>query len=66
MDLVLEAFDGEGGVVTTEAKAVAEDSVDFSIDADVGSVVEIEVRLGMLYSPRPESSIVQTATSRPG
>src|SRR5438045_7555527 len=34
MDLVLEALDGEGGVVTTEAKAVAEDSIDFPVDAD--------------------------------
>src|SRR5438045_8717962 len=48
MDLVLEAFDGEGGVVTTEAKAVAEDSVDFPVDADVGSIVEIQLGIRMM------------------
>src|SRR5947207_14630399 len=48
MDLVLEAFDGEGGVMPTEAKTVAENSVDFPLDANVGCVVEIELRIGVL------------------
>ena len=44
--------EAQDDVVSTEAKAVAEDGVDFSIDADVGSVVEIEVRLGMVVIDR--------------
>src|SRR5256714_8012057 len=48
MDSVLEAFDGKGGVVTTEAKAVAEDSVNLPVDANVGSVVEIQLGVRMM------------------
>src|SRR5438105_13001723 len=52
MDLALEAFDGEGGVVTTEAKTIAQDCVDFAIDADVGSVVEIELGIRVVVVDR--------------
>src|SRR6185437_2377480 len=48
MELVLEAFDGEGGIVPTEAKTVAENGVYFALDANVGRVVEIELGIGVL------------------
>src|SRR4051812_26630252 len=44
----LEASDGEGGVVPTEAKTVAENSVDIPLDADVGCVVEIELGIRLV------------------
>src|SRR5690349_7068454 len=48
----VEAPDGEGGVVTTEAKAVAEHRVDRSLDADVGGVVEVELGIRILVVDR--------------
>src|SRR5688500_14263735 len=47
-----EALDGEGGVVPTKAEAVAEYRGNLAIDADVRSVVEIELRIRMLVVDR--------------
>src|SRR3979409_913369 len=48
----LEAFDGEGGVVPTEAKTIAENSVDVALDGRVGGVVEVELGIGVLVVDR--------------
>src|SRR5438045_9385024 len=58
MDLVLEAFDGEGGVVTTEAKAVAEDSGDLPGDADDGRGVESQLGIRMMGGDRRRNYIM--------
>src|SRR5437667_3150160 len=50
--LTREASDGEGGVVPTEAKAIADYGVDFAINADVGCKVEIEIGIGMVVVDR--------------
>src|ERR1700675_2593242 len=48
----LVAFDGEGGVVPTEAKTIAEDGVDVALDRGVGGVVEVELGIGILVVDR--------------
>src|SRR6476659_6320839 len=50
--LVLEALDGEGGVMSTEAEAVAENGVYVALDGLIGSVVEVELRIGVLVVDR--------------
>src|SRR6202795_4894031 len=48
----LVAFDGEGGVVPTEAKTIAENGFDVALDGGVGSVVEVELGLGIVVVDR--------------
>src|SRR6476469_3343922 len=48
----LEAFDGEGGVVATEAEAVAEYGRYVPFDAGIRSVVEIELGVRVLIVDR--------------
>src|ERR1700680_5080645 len=41
----LVTLDGESGVVTTEAKTIAQNGVDVALDGSVGRVVEVELGL---------------------
>src|SRR5688500_18375977 len=47
-----EALDGEGGVMPTKAEAVAEYRGNLAIDANVRSVVQIELRIRILVVDR--------------
>src|SRR5436190_18481342 len=48
----LEALDGEGGVMATEAEAVAEYCGHVTVHALVGSEVEVELRIRVLVVDR--------------